>query len=166
MLDYIAALRIVYFRNPPYRYAGTFAYEQEYLASYLDNDCGLFILAQEEGAIQGVLTAVSFAKIHHWFGDVGTAYREKGYEFDKILYIGEIIVSPEYRNKKVAGLLLKKLQESCRSTYHYFNLCSHRETNAETRFYQQHDFSNYSGGLVRFLLTKSGRIPRNRSLSA
>lgn len=56
-LDGVAQLRIAVFRDWPYLYDGTLAYEREYLATYRDNAGALLVGAFDNGVLVGASTS-------------------------------------------------------------------------------------------------------------
>ena len=139
----IGSMRILHFRIPPYSYAGSFEYEQEYLQTYLDDENSFFIISGDpnQSKIDGILTAIPFSKVHDWFGDAGNKYEEKGYSLDDILYIGEIIVSPEARGQSVAKRMIESFLSIAKPQFKLSNLCTHSLSTADNELYRKMGYS-------------------------
>ncbi|WP_158996528.1 GNAT family N-acetyltransferase [Pigmentibacter ruber] len=109
MLHYFAALRIIYFRDFPYLYAGSFEYELCYLQNYLDDPNSVFITIQKENQILGFAAGGSFANLASSFGNVADKFRMQGFEPQKLFYIGEVIVRSSSAGEIYGAKLFKKL---------------------------------------------------------
>lgn len=109
MLHYFAALRIIYFRDFPYLYAGNFEYELSYLQNYLDDPKSVFITIQKENQILGFAAGGSFESLGSSFGSVSEKFKMKGYDIKKLFYIGEVIVKNPNAGDIYGAKLFKKL---------------------------------------------------------
>ena len=61
-LDELAHLRITVFRDYPYLYDGSFAYEADYLRRYAECPESLFVLAEDGAALVGAARVMPLAK--------------------------------------------------------------------------------------------------------
>lgn len=97
-IDDLAHLRIAVFREFPYLYDGSLAYERDYLATYADSPRSLFVLARDAGRVVGVSTGVPLA-------DETEAFRrpfvEAGHDPARIFYFGESVLLPAYRGQGI-----------------------------------------------------------------
>ena len=97
-LDAAARLRIEVFREYPYLYEGSAAYEQEYLTAYLTSPGSVFVCAFDGAQMVGVSTALPLA-------DADAAFQEPwhaaGVEVKNIFYLGESVLLPAYRGRGV-----------------------------------------------------------------
>jgi GNAT superfamily N-acetyltransferase len=95
-LHAVAALRIAVFRDWPYLYAGSAAYEAQYLATYAGSPRSLFVLVFDGEAVVGASTAVPLA-------DEVDAFRQpfaaRGISADEVFYFGESVLLPQYRGR-------------------------------------------------------------------
>lgn len=92
----LARLRIRVFREFPYLYDGTEAYEEKYLRAYAASERSLFVLALHDGEVVGVSTAIPLT-------DAEAVFREpflaRGIDPATVLYFGESVLAPEFRGK-------------------------------------------------------------------
>lgn len=93
-LDAIAALRMQVFAEWPYLYAGSLAYERDYLARYLDEPRSIIVLVRDGDKAVGATTALP---MHSAEAVMQAPWRQRGEALGNILYFGESVVLPEYR---------------------------------------------------------------------
>lgn len=96
VLDAVSALRIEVFREFPYLYDGTAAYESEYLASYAACEEAVIVVAEEDGAVVGASTALPL--LAH-SDDVVPAFVEAGIDPATVYYFGESVLRRAYRKR-------------------------------------------------------------------
>lgn len=96
VLDEVARLRITVFREWPYLYEGTLAYERDYLAQFADAQDALIVAAHDDDAIVGAATAAPLAGHTKEFVPLFEAY---GLDPDRIFYFGESVLLPAYRGR-------------------------------------------------------------------
>lgn len=94
VLDDVAALRIAIFRDWPFLYDGTLAYERQYLATYRDNPGSLLIGAFHDGRLIGASTSTLMEDHAPEFGAPFTAL---ALPLTSILYGAESVLLPPYR---------------------------------------------------------------------
>lgn len=141
LIPVVGAMRILHFREAPYRYAGSFGYEDEYLSIYLDEDAFFLIAGDPESSkIDGILTAIPFSKVHSWFGDAGEKFRQKGYNLDDIIYLGELIISPELKGQSVGRDLIKTFLSDVESGYKACVFCTHQDNTTPNDLYKKIGF--------------------------
>lgn len=93
-LDDVARLRITVFRDWPYLYDGTMAYESEYLQTYSASPESLFILVFDGERVIGASTGLPMADESDEFK---RPFRAHGYDAERIFYFGESVLLPTYR---------------------------------------------------------------------
>ncbi|OJY65465.1 MAG: GNAT family N-acetyltransferase [Sphingobium sp. 66-54] len=93
-LDDLAHLRIAVFREWPYLYDGSLAYEQRYLASFMDQTGASLIVARDGGAIVGAATASPMAGQEAAFR---APFEAQGHDITTLFYFGESVLLPAYR---------------------------------------------------------------------
>lgn len=93
-LDALARLRIAVFREWPYLYDGSLAYEQHYLAGFLDQTGAALIVARDGGAIVGAATASPMAGQASAFR---APFEKQGHDVAALFYFGESVLLPAYR---------------------------------------------------------------------
>jgi GNAT superfamily N-acetyltransferase len=96
-LPAVAALRIAVFREYPYLYAGSEAYEREYLAAYTGPDC-LVVLARDAHRVVGAATALPLVQHSE---EVQPPLAAAGYSPDRVFYFGESVLDRAYRGRKI-----------------------------------------------------------------
>ncbi len=93
-LDGVARLRIAVFRDWPYLYDGTLAYERAYLATYRDNPGALLVGAFDGETLVGASTSTRMEDHAEAFS---APFRATGLALSDILYGAESVVLPPYR---------------------------------------------------------------------
>lgn len=94
----LAALRIAVFREYPYLYDGTEAYEAEYLASYAASDDALVVIARDGDHVVGASTALPLLDHGEALGEALTAH---GLDPSKVYYFGESVLDGAYRGRGI-----------------------------------------------------------------
>ena len=96
-LPAVAALRIAVFREYPYLYDGTLAYEEEYLANYAASPQSLVVIARDGETVVGAATAMPLA-LH---GEGAPPLVAAGYDPASVYYFGESVLLPAYRGRGI-----------------------------------------------------------------
>lgn len=95
-LEEIAGLRVSVFRDYPYRYDGSPAYERDYLAGYAASRDAVVVVAEDDGVLIGASTGLPLA-------DADAAFREPferhGPAPEEVFYFGESVLLPPYRGR-------------------------------------------------------------------
>ncbi|WP_101675788.1 GNAT family N-acetyltransferase [Alloalcanivorax mobilis] len=97
-LDELADLRIRVFRDFPYLYDGSMAYERDYLDRYARSQRSVFVLAMEYNRLVGAATALPLRDADPEFL---APFQEHGPDPDQVFYFGESVLLPEYRGQGV-----------------------------------------------------------------
>jgi GNAT superfamily N-acetyltransferase len=98
-LDDLARLRIEIFKDFPYLYDGTMAYERVYLKTYSDCPDSFFVLARDpDDRIVGVSTSVPLEAEDDEFIQ---PFLNNGYDIDSVFYFGESVLKKAYRGQGV-----------------------------------------------------------------
>ncbi|MES0880580.1 GNAT family N-acetyltransferase [Roseibium sp. SCP14] len=97
-LNDLAGLRIDVFRDWPYLYEGSLAYEEKYLQRYAETEGALIVGAYDRGKLVGAATGEPL-------GDEYEAFRvpleERGFDPADIFYLAESVLDPAYRGQGV-----------------------------------------------------------------
>lgn len=94
----LAALRITVFREFPYLYDGTMAYEHEYLERYLAcGDC-VFVLVLADGKVVGTSTGLPLTAEVDEFR---LPFERAGYHAEDVFYFGESVLLPAWRGRGI-----------------------------------------------------------------
>jgi GNAT superfamily N-acetyltransferase len=94
----LARLRIAVFRDYPYLYDGTAAYEEKYLRTYTDSPDALIILALDAGTVVGASTGLPMA---HETDEFKRPFIAAGHDPAHIFYCGESVLLPSHRGRGV-----------------------------------------------------------------
>jgi GNAT superfamily N-acetyltransferase len=119
----LARLRISVFRDWPYLYDGTIAYEQGYLAKFGDADGALVVAAYDGDEIIGAASASPMAGHAE---DFSKPFRARGYDIGEIFYFGESVLLKPYRGRGLGHAFFDHREAHARSfgTYKYAAFCS------------------------------------------
>jgi len=90
----LAELRIRVFRDFPYLYDGTFNYEMNYLATYVQCPEAMAVLALENAIVIGASTAIPMCWETEEFKRPFVA---RGIDPERVFYLGESVLLPQYR---------------------------------------------------------------------
>lgn len=93
-VDDLARLRISVFREWPYLYDGSLAYEQQYLAGFMDQTDAAMIVARDGGVIVGAATAAPMSGQEAAFR---APFETGGKDITTLFYFGESVLLPAYR---------------------------------------------------------------------
>ena len=94
VLPDLARLRIIVFRDWPYLYDGSLAYEQEYLAKFAAAKGAVCVVAYDGKDIVGASTGAPM--IEH-ADEFGAPFKKAGYDISKIFYCGESVLLKSHR---------------------------------------------------------------------
>ncbi|HET9238008.1 MAG TPA: GNAT family N-acetyltransferase [Oligoflexus sp.] len=104
-IEDLARLRIQVFREFPYLYDGTTAYEARYLQTYFQCPDSLIVLARDADRIVGCATAIPLKFEEDEFKQPFLAQKMQP---DAVMYFGESVLLPEYRGLGVGKTFLHK----------------------------------------------------------
>jgi GNAT superfamily N-acetyltransferase len=91
-----ARLRIAVFRDWPYLYDGSLAYEEKYLAKLAAAEGAVIVAACDGGEIVGCATAAPLVNVEE---DFAAPFRARGLDVARIFYCGESVLLPAYRGR-------------------------------------------------------------------
>ena len=95
-LPELARLRIQVFREFPYLYDGSAAYEENYLKTYVDAPDSVMVLVRDGGRVVG---ASSGLPLEAEPPNAIEPFLAHGYDPRRIFYYGESVLLPEYRGR-------------------------------------------------------------------
>lgn len=95
-LPAVARLRIAVFREWPYLYEGSLAYEEKYLAEFAKAPDAVIVAAWDKDQIVGAATAAPLAQHTTQFLQLFDA---RGYDPQRVFYFGESVLLPAWRSK-------------------------------------------------------------------
>jgi GNAT superfamily N-acetyltransferase len=94
----LARLRIQVFREYPYLYDGSLAYEEEYLNVYAESPDAFIALAKVGQEIVGASSAVPLIREGE---TMSRLFQQAGYDPTTVLYFGESVLLPAFRGKGI-----------------------------------------------------------------
>lgn len=94
VLPDLARLRIVVFRDWPYLYDGSLAYEEDYLAKFAAAKGAVCVVARDGDKIIGASTGAPMIEHADEFGE---PFKNAGYDISKIFYCGESVLLTSHR---------------------------------------------------------------------
>lgn len=104
-LDDLAQLRIEVFRDFPYLYDGSQAYEAEYLRRYAECPRSLFVLALDGERVVGASTGMPLADDVEEFR---TPFEQAGYDIGRVFYYGESVLRSDYRGRGIGKAFMRE----------------------------------------------------------
>jgi GNAT superfamily N-acetyltransferase len=109
--DALAALRIGVFREYPYLYDGSLAYERDYLASYAGSPASLAVIACDGDRVVGASTAMPLT-LHS--DDVVPPLVRAGFDPATVYYFGESVLEPAYRGRGLGSRFFEERERRAR----------------------------------------------------
>ncbi|MEM9630670.1 MAG: GNAT family N-acetyltransferase [Pseudomonadota bacterium] len=110
-LNDLARLRIEVFRDWPYLYEGSMAYEEKYLQRYAETEGALIVGAYDRGQLVGAATGEPL-------GDEFEAFRspleERGFDPADIFYLAESVLDPAYRGQGIGHRFFEEREAHAR----------------------------------------------------
>lgn len=94
----LAEVRISVFRDWPYLYDGTAAYERDYLETYARCADSLVVLAEDKGVVVGASTALPLTDAQP---EMQQAFTDAGRPPESVHYFGESVLLPAYRGRGI-----------------------------------------------------------------
>jgi GNAT superfamily N-acetyltransferase len=157
-LDGVAGLRITVFRDWPYLYDGSLAYEREYLQTYRDNPGALLVGAFLDGQLIGASTS---AKMEDHAAEFAAPFAALGIPLTDILYGAESVILPEYRGMGLGHQFIMAREAHARSLGRpYVAFCSVKRpedhplkpatARTNTAFWLRHSYNPLPGVLAEF----------------
>ena len=113
-LDALARLRIAVFREYPYLYDGSLAYEQRYLRGFAEHAASTLVIARDGADVVGASTALPL--LAHGDADVlGPALEAAGYAPARVYYFGESVLLPAYRGQRIGHAFFDEREAAARA---------------------------------------------------
>jgi GNAT superfamily N-acetyltransferase len=110
-LPALARLRIAVFREWPYLYDGSLAYEERYLAKLGAAEGATVIAAYDGGDIVGCATAVPMTEVEAQFAE---PFRQRGMDIARIFYCGESVLLPAFRGRGLGHVFFDRREAQAR----------------------------------------------------
>jgi len=116
----LARLRMTVFRDYPYLYDGSEAYETGYLRTYASCDAAMAVLACEGEAIVGASTGIPMA---HETAAFREPFARLGLDPARIFYCGESVLLPEYRGRGIYRAFFRGREDWARRLGGFTQIC-------------------------------------------
>ena len=122
-LDDIARLRIEVFRDFPYLYDGTMAYERNYLQTYVRCPEAVVVVAFADGEVVGASTGIPLQFEEASFR---APFEEQGYDPAEVFYCAESVLRHDYRGHGLGVRFFAEREAHARSLrdFGYFAFCA------------------------------------------
>lgn len=110
-LQDLAALRCEVFREYPYLYEGSLAYERRYLASYARSPRSVLVLARDGAQVVGASTALPLAEHDE---QLAPLFAEAGFDPARVFYFGESVLRRSYRGQRIGHAFFDEREAAAR----------------------------------------------------
>nr|WP_043149840.1 GNAT family N-acetyltransferase [Sphingobium sp. Ant17] len=111
-LRMLAILRMTVFRNWPYLYDGSMAYEMEYLSAFLGDPAAVMIVARVSDIVIGLATASPLSGQPR---SISEPLVEAGFDTASTFYFGESVLLPQFRGKGIGHSFFDHREAAARS---------------------------------------------------
>jgi GNAT superfamily N-acetyltransferase len=111
-LDDLARLRIAVFREYPYLYDGSLAYERTYLECYARSSRAVIVLARDAGAIVGASTAMPLVE-HD--AQLAPLFVRHGVDPSAVFYFGESVLAASHRGRGIGHAFFDQREGAARA---------------------------------------------------
>ncbi len=109
----LARLRIAVFREWPYLYDGTLAFEQRYLAHFVHHPEAILVVARDGEAIVGASTASPLAGQDE---GLRVPFEAAGHDVARLSYFGESVLLPDYRGLGIGHAFFDHREAAARAS--------------------------------------------------
>lgn len=116
----LARLRMTVFRDYPYLYDGSEAYEAGYLHTYAASGAAMAVLAREGEAIVGASTGVPMA---HETAAFREPFARLGLDPARIFYCGESVLLPAWRGRGIYRAFFRGREDWARMLGGFTQIC-------------------------------------------
>ena len=119
-LPELARLRIQVFREFPYLYEGSAAYEEQYLQTYAAAPDSVVVWVRDDGRVVG---ASSGLPLEAETPNVIAPFLAQGYDPQRIFYYGESVLLPEYRGRGLGKRFFQEREAHVRALGRFETVC-------------------------------------------
>ena len=158
VLDEVARLRIAVFRDWPYLYEGSLAYERRYLAPYAESATAVIVGAFDGGRLVGAATG---AAMEDHAADFAAPLEMLGLAPETVFYCAESVLDPRYRGRGLGHRFFDLREAQARRLGRAWSMfCSvmrpadHPARPADYRpldgFWQKRGYAPQAGAVARF----------------
>ena len=118
--DDLARLRIAVFRDYPYLYEGSVAYEKHYLQTYLQAGHSFLFAVYDGDTMVGATTCIP---LKDETAEIRKPFEEAGFDIGPICYFGESILLPAYRGAGLGHRFFDEREAHARSLGMFETCC-------------------------------------------
>ena len=115
-----ARLRITVFRDFPYLYEGSVAYEKEYLATYTQSERSFLFAVYNGSEMVGATTCLP---LKDEAPEVRLPFKKAGLNLNSFFYFGESILLPDFRGRGIGHRFFDEREAHARSFGTYKKAC-------------------------------------------
>lgn len=108
----LARLRIEIFREFPYLYDGSLAYEADYLEAFIESKDGIIVTAEDGDRIVGCATGAALADHHDAFV---APFRARNFDPASIFYCSESLLLPAYRRQGLGHMFFDRREDHAKT---------------------------------------------------
>lgn len=108
----LARLRISVFRDFPYLYDGSPAYEQDYLRTFFEAPDSLLVVAFDGGTVVGASTGMP---LEHETENIQKPWKNMAFDLARIFYYGESVLEKTYRGRGIGLRFFEERERWARS---------------------------------------------------
>jgi GNAT superfamily N-acetyltransferase len=119
-LPELARLRITVFREFPYLYEGSAAYEENYLKTYVDAAASVMLIVWDGNTVVGASSGLPLLAETE---NVMRPFREQGYDLERIFYFGESVLLSAYRGQGLGVRFFEEREAHVRALGRFNRLC-------------------------------------------
>lgn len=119
-LPELARLRIQVFREFPYLYEGSEAYERAYLQTYIDSADSLFVLVFDGERLVG---ASSGLPLSDEVAELRQPFEQRGEPLERIFYCGESMLLPAYRGRGLGVRFFEEREAHAKRLGRFEQIC-------------------------------------------
>jgi hypothetical protein len=120
VIDDLAQLRIAVFRDYPYLYEGTLAYEKNYLKTYIQAEQAFLFAVYDGSKMVGATTCIP---LNDETAEVRKPFEDAGFHVDTVFYFGESILLPKYRGLGLGHRFFDERENHVRNQGNYTLCC-------------------------------------------
>jgi hypothetical protein len=113
-LPQIANIRINMFKEFPYLYKGSLEDEKIYLDTYFNSKDTIILLAFDK---QRLIAFSNSIPLEQEMDEIKQPFIKNNIDIKKYLYIGEMMIYPEHRNKNLFNIMYKFHEDNAKSIY-------------------------------------------------